>query len=214
MKTKLFSIADIITSEETFSERTTKLLAILFLVVAALLCFGNYSGTRFYFLPDGYTIKPTLISATAALAMLVPLYARNILRWSKSIYGLIVFVLLWTVYAGIVSIALNGKSNIPEYLVAAAALLSWLGIRGVAGFAWILAFAACIYSIINTSDHMSHWGYIFVVCTFLGCVFHSGLSPADFVRDVREEFDASTKAARQRIGGDVASAGQMGKRVL
>lgn len=214
MKTKIFAAADILTSEETLSERTTKLLAILFLLVATALCFKNYSAPSLHFFSKNYSIQPTLISGAAALAMLTPLYARGILRWSKSIYGLIVFVLFWTVYSGIISIALNGDSNMPEYLVAVAALLSWLGIRGVAGFAWILAFAACIFSIVSTSAAMSIYGYIFVVCAFLGCILHAGLSPADFIRDVSDEFHARTKPAKERIAADVTAAGALGKRLL
>lgn len=92
--------------------------------------------------------------------------------------------------------------------------MSWLGIRGVAGFAWILAFAACIFSIVSTSAAMSAYGYLFVVCAFLECILHAGLSPADFVRDVSDAFHARTKPARERIGEDVSAAGELGKRFL
>ncbi|WGR62772.1 hypothetical protein E3U26_18740 (plasmid) [Paracoccus ferrooxidans] len=61
---------------------------------------------------------------------------------------------------------------------------------------------------------MSAYGYLFVVCAFLECILHAGLSPADFVRDVSDAFHARTKPARERIGEDVSAAGELGKRFL
>ncbi|WP_323717084.1 hypothetical protein [Paracoccus aminovorans] len=141
--------------------------------------------------------------------MLLPLYARGILKWSKSIYGLIMLVLLWTVYSSIIQMALNGKSNIPEYMIASATLLSWLGIRGVAGFAWVIAFSACILSLITSNAAMGGLGFLFLVTAFLGCVLHTGLGPAQFMHEVRQEFHGFSHETVQRISEDVKAAGDL-----
>ncbi|WP_074965941.1 hypothetical protein [Paracoccus aminovorans] len=137
-------------------------MSIIFLIVAACLCYIEYK-VQGFFRTKTISIKPDFLSGTAAIAMLLPLYARGILKWSKSIYGLIMLVLLWTVYSSIIQMALNGKSNIPEYMIASATLLSWLGIRGVAGFAWVIAFSACILSLITSNAAMGGLGFLFLV---------------------------------------------------
>lgn len=202
MRSRLNLFANILTSEQSFSERTTKLLAILSLVISASLCLFSYTSRKLFFFQVDVSIRPSLISGITSIVMLAPLYARGILGWSKSVYGVLVFVLLSTVYAGIIEIAIGGKTGIPEYLVAAAAMLSWLGMRGVAGFSWILAFAACLFSIIETNGAMGFYGFIFIMTAFLGCLFHSGLGPADFLRDITEEFHIRTESVGKRIATD------------
>lgn len=214
MKKRLGFFADTLTSEQQFSARTTKLLAIAFLIAAASLCFLTYTSPKYMFFKSKISISPDLISGVASLAMLAPLYARGILKWSRSIYGLVTLVLLWTVYAAIIQIALQGKSNIPEYLVAAAAILSWLGMRGVAGFAWVIAFVACIISIVQTNAAMGIYGYIFIVTAFLGCSLHSGLGPSDLIRNLTDEFHRGSKPTRERIAEDVNAAGDLGGKLL
>lgn len=91
--------------------------------------------------------------------MLTPLYARGILRWSKSIYGLIVFVLLWTVYSGDHIHCPECQFGYPRISCCGGDALVLARDRGVVGFAWILAFAACIFSIMNTSAAMSAYGF-------------------------------------------------------
>ncbi len=145
MRKKVNLFADMLTSEQEFSERATKLLAIAFLLISAGLCFVTYKHKSFLGFTKSLDIRPDLVSGSIALVMITPLYARGVLKWSKSIYGITILVLLWIIYAGLIKTAIGGKTDIPEYFIAAAALLSWLGMRGAAGFSWILAFAACIY---------------------------------------------------------------------
>lgn len=146
--------------------------------------------------------------------MLTPLYARGILRWSKSIYGLIVFVLLWTVYSGDHIHCPECQFGYPRISCCGGDALvlardSWCG-----GF----CVDPCLRGL-HIFDHEHEcsderlW-LLFVVCVFLGCIHHAGLSPADFVRDVSDEFHARTKPARERIGEDVSAAGELGKRFL
>lgn len=89
---------DAITNEKEFSGQSKKILSVIFLLVSFLLSFQSIAGTRLFFFPKDISISPDLLSATIALALIIPLYGRGILKWSPSIHGLIMFVLLLAVF--------------------------------------------------------------------------------------------------------------------
>lgn len=147
------------------------------------------------------------MTSTVAFSMLLPLYARDILKWSKSIYGLISFMLFWLVFLGLVGIALNGgKLNAPAYLIAFSVAISWLGMRGVAGFAWALAFTASIFNIISANLAMGFWGGLFLGTAALGFILHSNMRPSDLFASIKEEFGQQTATGRARIAEDIEAA--------
>lgn len=188
MKQTFDTILNAVTSESELSPRTLKLMSLLFLTIAASLCFLTYTKTSFWVYKSRFSIEPKFISAAIALAMLAPLYARGILTWSKSVYGLISLILFWLVFAGLVEIAM-GANTWGYYLLGAAVLLSWLGMQGVAGFAWSLAFAASVYALVSTNVSMGVYGAVYLISAFLGCILHSGMGPSDFIAGVKREFE-------------------------
>lgn len=200
-------ILDTFTDEHVFSDRTKKLLSIFFLVVAFTLSLHGYSGKQFLIFPKTIWIKPNMLGGIVALAMLLPLYARGILIWRKTLYKLIVFVLLVCVFASIANIALNGKSTIASQLVVAAIALSWLGMRSVAGLAWVLVFVAAAYNLVTVSQAMGFAGLIFVISAFLGLVFHADIAPDRLIREMLDEYSAKSSGFRNIVSDDVNSAG-------
>lgn len=212
MRTTLDLVLNAVTSESEFSPRMTKLLSLASLAIAASLCFMTYSyPTLFGLREKNITPSPKLLSGAIALAMLAPLYARDILKWSKSVYGLISFVLFWLVFAGLVEIAIGGggKSRYHYYLLGGAVLLSWLGMRGVAGVAWMLAFAACIVGLVTSNLAMGPYGFVFLASGSIGCILHSGMGPADLIAGMKDEFSSQGSKANQRISEDVAATRRM-----
>jgi hypothetical protein len=185
------------TDERSFTYATQKLLSILFLGVAVGVSLISYSGKRFIFLTADYSISPDFISGVIALCLIVPLYARGILRWSSSIYGTLMFVLFLAVYASLAKLALLGKGDVQLYLITASIVLSWLGMRAVAGIGWVLAFAAAVMSALSTSAAMGLNGFLFITSAFLGLIMHSNLGPARLVEEIVSEY---TKAGRVSAG--------------
>lgn len=206
MRKRISAFADFVTNEQEFSPTTAKLLSLVLLACAASITLMSFDTKRFFFLPAKLSITPSFLSGAVAVALLLPLYARGILRWSKSAYGLIILFLLWTVFAAIIQMGIQGKIDISEYLIAAAVVLSWLGMRSVAGVAWILAFAACILSIVKANTAMGGWGFVFLTSGFMGCLLHAGLTPARFVEEIRKEFQGFSPDAVKRVSGDVRAA--------
>ena len=200
-------ILDTFTDEHVFSDRTKKLLSIFFLVVAFTLSLYGYSGKQFLIFPKTIWIKPNMLGGIVAIAMLLPLYARGILIWRKTLYKLIVFVLLVCVFASIANIAIDGKSTISSQLVVAAIALSWLGMRSVAGLAWVLVFVAAAYNLVTVSQAMGFAGLIFVISAFLGLVFHADIAPDRLIREMLDEYSAKSSEFRNMVSDDVNSAG-------
>lgn len=182
---KLVSAA---TDERAFTYATQKVLSLVFLSIAVGLSLLSYTGKRFIFFTAEYSIAPDLISGVVALCLIVPLYARGILRWSSSIYGTLILVLFLAVYASLAKLALLGNGDIQVYLVIAAIVLSWLGMRAVAGIGWVLAFAAAVLSALSTSAAMGVSGFVFIASAFLGLLMHANLGPARLVEEILAEY--------------------------
>ncbi|MDA7448739.1 hypothetical protein N8785_01405 [Planktomarina temperata] len=139
------------------------------------------------------------MSATIALALIIPLYGRGILKWSPSIHGLIMFVLLLAVFSSISKLAYAGGDDVSLYLIAIAVALSWLGVRAVAGIVWVLVFLASVYSATTISAGMGITGFVFILTSFLGLLMHTNLSPAGIVSEMAAEYSGFTKIVSEDI---------------
>lgn len=191
------------TDEQELSYSTQKVLSILLLGFAVGLSLLSYTGTRFFFFSANYSISPDLISGVVALCLIIPLYARGILRWSASIYGTIMFVMFLAVYASLAKLALLGGGDIQIYLITAAIVLSWLGMRTVAGIGWLLAFVAAVLSALSISAAMGINGFLFIASAFLGLLMHSNLGPAHVIQEITDEYARTGKSISSHVSSDV-----------
>lgn len=202
----VWKIVSAATDEQTFTYGTQKRLSVLFLGFAVGLSLLSYTGKRFIFFNADYSISPGFISGVVALCLIVPLYARGILRWSSSVYGTLMFVLFLAVFASLAKLALLGKGDVQIYLVTAAIVLSWLGMRGVAGIGWVLVFAAAVLSSLSTSAAMGLSGFLFVASAFLGLLMHSNLGPSRVVEEIMAEYTRAARLTPDHVATDVAEA--------
>lgn len=202
-RTAFLNAIDILTDEQEFSLRAKKILSALLLAISSLLSFQSIAGTRFLFFPKEIYISPDLLSSTLALALIIPLYGRGILRWSPSVYGIIMFILLLAVFSSITKLAYAGGGDIPIYLIAIAISLSWLGVRAIAGMIWILVFVAAVYSATKISAGMGTTGFIFVATSFLGLLLHTNLSPYGIVSEMANEYGGFTRKAQEVVREDI-----------
>ncbi len=126
---------------------------------------------------------PGFISAIAGIVLLAPLYMRGILKWNRSPYTITTFILILLVVGSFVELATGGNDNnrITYSLLAISIILSWVGIRGVAGLSWILLLAAAVYSVIINNLALGFSGFIYITAGFLGLLMHTGLNPGSFL---------------------------------
>ena len=197
-----------VASDNELDNETLRLLSLLFLLASGVMSFFNYTHTGVFagiFFDSSLTFQPNLISTILAICLISPLYLRGILKWSKSIYSLLSLVLILLVFASFTELALggNGKSSIVISLLVAAVVLSWLGVKAVAGASWGLALAAAIYSAIESSLAMGFAGFIYIGSGFIGLVLHSGVNPGELFEGIRSEYSGSAASVISDISDTV-----------
>jgi hypothetical protein len=152
------------------------------------------------------TFRPTLASGLIALGLVAPLYLRGILRWERSVYGVLILVLNLAVTAALARVILGEQAgpfafDAPMAVALWAAIaLGWLGMRPVAGVAWIAVFVLGTVNLLQASDAMGVWGFVFVAASFLGVLLQSEQDPGALVEELKLEFSGEYRAVRRRIG--------------
>ena len=174
---------------------TQRVLSLIFLMVAVSMAFLSYDRTGIFF-NTKLEIFPGFISTLVAIILIAPLYARNILKWNKSFYTLISLILFLILFGSLVELAMGGNglnSQVVQYLLLSAIVLSWLGMKSIAGGSWLLLFPAIAVSIIENNTAMGFYGFIYVACGFIGILLHSELNPANLISGLKEEFSGSSE---------------------
>ena len=197
-----------VASDNELDNETLRLLSLLFLLASGVMSFFNYTHTGVFagIFHDSFSFQPKLISTIFAICLISPLYLRGILKWSKSIYSLLSFVLILLVFASFTELAIGGDnwtSSIVISLLVAAVVLSWLGVKAVAGASWGLALAAAIYSAIESNLAMGFAGFIYIGSGFIGLVLHSGVNPGELFEGIRSEYSGSAASVISDISDTV-----------
>ena len=202
-------IGNILADNTELSGVAVRLLSLFFLLVAGLMSFQEYSRPG-YFWPYAFSFSPTFLSTGLGLLLVAPLYLRRILKWNLSIYSILSLVLILMVFASFVQFVLGGnlKGEIIAGMIGAAVLLSWLGIRSVAGVGWLLPFGAAVYTAMENSSTMGFYGYIYLTSGLLGLLLHTGLNPGQLIQGFREEFSPAAEKMLAQPMQDVAGLGE------
>jgi len=203
-----------ITDDNEISKEWQRFASLALLMFAFFLALMPYERSRAWgaFHTD-VSITPGFISTCIALALIAPLYLRGLLKWNKSPFTTISFVLILGVFGSFVEMAvLGGKTfegKLSFYIVMIAVVLSWVGLRGIAGVAWIIVVFAGIYNLNTTSTALGIAGYMYVCAAFLGLCFHSGVNPGELVSSLKEEYSPAAAQTKKRVVDDVAAAGKL-----
>ena len=193
-----------ITDNTPMSGTAQRALSIVFLIISVSMAFMTYSREGMFF-DSKLEIFPSFISTLIAIILIAPLYARNILKWNKSFYTLISLILFLLLFGSLVELAMGGNglnSQVIQYLLLTAVILSWLGMKAITGGSWLLLFPAIAISIVNNNTAMGFYGFIYVASGFIGILLHSELNPANLVKGFKEEFVA-TEGAQAQIKNEI-----------
>lgn len=202
-----------ITSENEISSRNRRLLSLFFTFAAIVLGYLRYNrGSWEDFLqemiwptavaPEELAFqRPGFIHALLGLLLCVPLYVRNILpfklRSPYYYFTLGLNVCFFAVIAQLVfGLQFSFSYNLTNTIIIAALLLTWLGIRSVAGFAWIFIFGVAAYNLLNADARMSDFGIWFLLCGFFSLLFQSDLTPREMFGTFKEEFRGISRSPR------------------
>jgi hypothetical protein len=172
-----------------------------------------YERTSFIGMHRPFNFRPEFLSGTLAILLVAPLYMRGLLKWNRSIFSTISFILILGVFASFLELAVFGAKSIlgslNAYLVLIALALSWIGMRGIAGVSWMLVLVAAVYNILTSSLELGFIGFIYISAAFTGLCFHSGLNPGELLSNLKEEYSPIAGRMKQRVVDDVAVAGQL-----
>lgn len=222
----LGKLLDDIAEDNELQSGTLRLLSLLFLLIAAVLSLLEYTkpmtGWTWNWVPSSIwpwpreakvqhvNFRPDFINGLIALALVAPLYMRGLLKWKPSVYSIISFSLILLVFASFVTMALGGGGTNNGFIrgsLLTAVVLSWLGIRSVAGISWLLALGTGIYSVNTNSIAMGLPGFVYVASATLGLLLHSGLNPGDLVQGLMVEYWPASRRAIEASRGDVGALG-------
>lgn len=217
-----------IAEDNELQSGTLRLLSLIFLLIAATLSLLQYTRPTTWYEWVSSSVsrdwwpfqtparsalinfRPDLVNGLIALALVAPLYMRGILKWKTSIYSIISFSLILLVFASLVTMALGGGGTKDSFIRGAllsAVVLSWLGIRSVAGSAWLLALGCGIYTVNRNSIAMGFPGFLYVTSGTLGLLLHSGLNPGDLLRGLSAEYWPASRRALEASRADVNALG-------
>jgi hypothetical protein len=202
-----------IVDDNEISKEWQRFASLALLLLAFLIAMLPYDRTNLFGIHRPFNFRPEFLSGTLAIMLIAPLYLRGLLKWNRSIFSTISFVLILGVFASFLELAVFGAKSmlgsINAYLVLIALALSWLGMRSVAGISWMLVLVAGVYNILNSSLNLGFPGFIYISAAFTGLCFHSGLNPGEFISAIKNEYSPAANRAKKRIADDVTAAGQL-----
>jgi hypothetical protein len=206
-------VRNFLINDEEIDSGVQRLLSLIFLFVAGLMSFISYTHIGKLWNTQ-LSFTPGFVSTILGLALIAPLYMRNILKWNRSIYTILTFVMILLVFSSFVELATGG--NIPKKMVTYSLLtssivLSWLGIRGVAGISWILLLVASVYSLVVNDLAFGFSGFIYITFGFLGLLMHTGLNPGELMSSIKNEYSPSAVHAVNSVKTEVKETGTLVK---
>jgi len=188
---KIFNkLRNTLTNDKELSDRDSNLISILFLLISVMLTFVTYEHEGFLF-NSKTQITPDIISGVMSIALLSPMYLRNIFIWKRSLYHILSAFLIFSIFASFFKLAMISQSffeSFHTFILLLAIILTWIGLRAIAGFAWILVLLIALYSIVENNINMGYFGFLYIIFGFLGILLHSKLNPGEFFKEFKSDF--------------------------
>ncbi|EED34339.1 hypothetical protein NOR51B_276 [Luminiphilus syltensis NOR5-1B] len=179
--------------DATLTPQTQRFLALGCLALAAAMSFQEYAQVSWLW-ERHMTFSPTFLSSALALPIMAPLYMRGLLKWDKSIYTTVSFLLLLMVFASLVELALGGNraSSITMGAIFITLVLSWLGLNGVARSSWIVLAVVAVFSTYKNNLALDFFGYVYVAACCLGLLFHTELNLGQLMGELQAAYSGGT----------------------
>lgn len=199
----------VILSVNEMTKERQRLLSLVLLTISFVIALFPYEQKIFGgLLTRSISISPNVISTSLGLVMLVPLYLRGIVKWNSSVFTTISFFLILGIFSSFVNLVVVGSGSgffgtLNFYIVLVAVLLSWVGMRGVAGLAWVVVLIFGVYKLHSASVAIGFYGYLYLSCATAGLCFHSGLNPGELVDGVKAEYGGKAMLAINKVAEDI-----------
>lgn len=154
-------------------------VAALFMIISVALSFGTYKYTTGGFFghfksTKEITLAPTLITTMIAILIYSAIIIRNFKKYYSDIPKLAISIINILFLAGFLSVFFTDKATIfgldTRAILVAGVLLSWLGIRTISGYIWILLVLLGTARMSDVDKAMAGWGVIYILCAYLSII--------------------------------------------
>jgi len=190
--------------EKELSGKSQKWIALIFGILGVVTgCFyhDTLTTTEFWFNPlwflhdaDKFIFSmPGLNHGIISIALLAPLYIRKILSYRNiSIASLLLFISNVYLFSTWVQLAMGFRESTSNTFITvgliSAIMLSWLGMRSISGFCWIIVVFLCAYNMVNGSEMLAAWGIIFLIVSVVSIWFQTKMPLDEYFSALRGEF--------------------------
>lgn len=212
MKEKILQFSDGIVSEKEISHAWKKRLGLICTILAIIFgCFWYVKdGWGIFFTvmnwPLGadwadkifsrnleFMFPQGILNPLWGLLMCFPLYLRGFVPFKTiSIYSYISFVLNFLLFTVIAQLIFGASEtfthNTMNTVFIASLIISWLGIRAIAGFGWLIVFVLALVNLIIADYHLKHFGFFFILFTFSSLLFQKEFSAKNLFEKILSEF--------------------------
>ena len=221
-----------IVSEKEISRDWRKILGILF-TIFAIIC-----GTLWYVKPTWASFLqkitfwghldwldtrfstqldfkfPGFINSLWGLALCFPIYLRGFVPFKKlSPYSYISFALNLLLFSVIAQLIFGPSGsfihNTMNTLFVASLVVSWIGMRSIAGFGWLIVFFLALINLIGADYRLKHFGFFFILFAFSSLIFQTNLSPKNFFNNIITEFKGFGDGPGSFVKGAMADAAKI-----
>ncbi len=211
------TISQFLVGDAELARDKQRLLSLGLLAAAILMAWIPHERTTTFLSFWTYTVEtggfaPDLVTTIMGVALVLPLYLRGILKWRHaSVYSILSIVINVTLIATFCKIILGGSFALGtlSYCLMAAIALTWLGMRPVAAMAWMAVLALSVVGLLLRNYAMGIYGYLFIICGFLGLLLHSEMRPGDILRtfksDLSKEYSGRMTDSGPLTSEDVTS---------
>ena len=163
-----------------------------------------------------FQFPPDPLNVLWGLALCFPIYLRDFIPFKKlSPYTYISFLFNWTLFSVFTQLffGISGtfSYNIMQTALIGSLLVSWIGIRSIAGFGWIIVFLFAFINLIRGDYHLKHFGILFMMSAFSSLLFQTSLTPKNFFNKIWLEFKGLDNDTTNFVRESMAEAGRATK---
>jgi hypothetical protein len=144
--------------------------------------------------------KPGIRAGIIGLILIVPLYIRGILYWGRTtIYSMLSFVLNFCLASTLATICFENvkesflsslwpMEDIRVFILFLAIILTWLGLREIAGIAYIALLLIIFSNIAVVNKGMGFQGFLCILLGTLGLITQNGLNPKELFTGILDTY--------------------------
>ncbi len=197
-------------------------LSCVFMFIPVLLSLFPYKGHIFFVIPKKIIIRPGFITTMYAVFMYSSLLVRGIvdidLKTEKTpilVMEIVLLSLNVLFIASFLSIFVNAKTFLgvsSQALFIFAIALSWLGVKSIAGYVWVLLFLLSLGNISKINESMDFLGAIYVLSAFISIAFQ--FIPNNKFSELAQAFKSDFKLAKTEIQEDLSEAKETTEKII